>query len=606
MTSRASNYSITTRAGTRKLQIRYYVPTEFQAAYGKKEVLRSLKTEDMKVAKLRVAGEAMKITAEISASLVKERAPGSPEVPSFSEPTGKQIDDAARYVYAVQIQGDLDDLEYTEWAKLTQRGTEESAKGNRAYAAELMRAALHGDDSASDPEYWQCLFGFNFEPGSVKESMFRRRICWATAEAAKRWADHDENNYGQRSSNPLFEDIRIVAVDDANFPPMPTSSEDSPEDRDALSEKRSPTIADLWPSYEQMTAHTVRIGTMSSKKSKVERFAEYVGTDTPIDEITKAQARTWRDLLHKTPRSAKLLEDLKHLSIEEVVEANKTLVHPTLSRETINSHIGMCSSFFDWLVKNDYVEANIFDGLSIPKPKKRGRGNESSRAPFTINQLQVLFDCPLFTGCAGDRGIKQLMRPGDVQVRNWRFWVPLLALYTGARQAELLQLEVADIKSREGVNYIEITNEGEDEDKRTKTSAGLRSVPIHSQLIKIGFLAYARKQRRTGQVRLFPEPRRDKRGNFSHAQKELMKPIDRMEFGLDSKGRKCVFHSFRHSFIDELRNNYSKDHIEPIVGHASASITNRYGHSEVFNIKKRREIIESVAYQGLDLSRLRY
>ena len=61
---------------------------------------------------------------------------------------------------------------------------------------------------------------------------------------------------------------------------------------------------------------------------------------------------------------------------------------------------------------------------------------QSEREPFDAHDLQAIFNAPLFTehelpvGAKGDAGI----------------WLPLLALYGGARQAEYAGLRVSDIR----------------------------------------------------------------------------------------------------------------------------------------------------------------
>ena len=197
-----------------------------------------------------------------------------------------------------------------------------------------------------------------------------------------------------------------------------------------------------------------------------------------------------------------------------------------------------------------------------------------------------------------------MMTSGPVQVRNWRFWAPLLAAFTGARQSELLQLELADIRRAADVDYVYITDEGADPGKRIKSRLARRSIPLHSRLLDLGFLAYVDALRRSGETRLFPEARRNAQGDFNYAQRELNKPIKRMGFPPDAKGRERVFHSFRHTVIDELRRSLAAHEFQPLIGHAPSGTTRSYGVREDVALRKRQEIIEEIRYPGLDLSRI--
>jgi hypothetical protein len=66
----------------------------------------------------------------------------------------------------------------------------------------------------------------------------------------------------------------------------------------------------------------------------------------------------------------------------------------------------------------------------------------------------------------------------------------------------LAQLHVDDIGEHDGVTVLSINDEG---DKRTKTPASTRKVPIHPRLVEAGLLEYHKLIRSEGWQRLFPE-----------------------------------------------------------------------------------------------------
>ncbi len=111
-----------------------------------------------------------------------------------------------------------------------------------------------------------------------------------------------------------------------------------------------------------------------------------------------------------------------------------------------------------------------------------------------MEQLRTLFAKPLFTSYAppSDWGAG-----GDAA-----YWIPILGLYTGARIGELCQLAAADIEKTDGVDLIHITDQGEGQS--VKTTAGRRLVPVHPELVRLGFLEYAdaieKKDRRRAAV----------------------------------------------------------------------------------------------------------
>src|SRR5690606_3321822 len=110
-------------------------------------------------------------------------------------------------------------------------------------------------------------------------------------------------------------------------------------------------------------------------------------------------------------------------------------------------------------------------------------------------------------------------QPGSHKINDWRFWLPVLAAFTGARQGELAQLEVADVKERHGIHFLHITNRGEDPDKAVKNKFSIRSVPLNATVIELGFLEHVAAVRTTGAGRVFPDAKRDTRGAFSTVSK---------------------------------------------------------------------------------------
>jgi integrase len=73
------------------------------------------------------------------------------------------------------------------------------------------------------------------------------------------------------------------------------------------------------------------------------------------------------------------------------------------------------------------------------------------------------------------------------------YWIPLLSLFTGARCAELCQLETKNIQVIDGIPVIVITNSGEGQ--RLKTWDSERIIPIHSRILELGFMDYVTSQK---------------------------------------------------------------------------------------------------------------
>ncbi len=205
------------------------------------------------------------------------------------------------------------------------------------------------------------------------------------------------------------------------------------------------------------------------------------------------------------------------------------------------------------------------------------KGDAKKRKAYSLADLKRIFSCGAFA--PRPRITKGGCGPAA-------FWLPMLALFAGARLEELGQLLIEDVRRSDGIDYLVVTdlpdgNEQEDDEdvtgqaKSVKTAAGRRRIPIHSELKRLGFLAFVARRRAAGYLRLFPELEyyRDRcTKNWSRYWARLS---DRHVTDRDDK----AFHSFRHTFTRMLRNRkVAETIIKALVGHADAGdVTTGYG-----------------------------
>ena len=159
--------------------------------------------------------------------------------------------------------------------------------------------------------------------------------------------------------------------------------------------------------------------------------------------------------------------------------------------------------------------------------------------------------------------------------------MPILAFYSGARLGEIIQLHLADVDSEGGTSFLRITEEGGDgnqlDAKHVKSEAGVRKIPLHPDLLDLGFLLFVekRKQQRKGSKRLFPEI---KFGADGQASTVFSKWFGRLmsKAGLDDPA--LVFHSFRHNAEDAFRDALQPQYvIDRIIGHSDSATNAGYG-----------------------------
>lgn len=101
------------------------------------------------------------------------------------------------------------------------------------------------------------------------------------------------------------------------------------------------------------------------------------------------------------------------------------------------------------------------------------------------------------------------------------FWLPLLALYTGGRIDELASIKLEHVSTRDEVNGILLSPEGE---KSGKNAHSKRFVPLHPRLIDCGFLCYVKLLRGEARTDLFPcLPNAERDGKGKAAGRDFQK-----------------------------------------------------------------------------------
>jgi integrase len=250
------------------------------------------------------------------------------------------------------------------------------------------------------------------------------------------------------------------------------------------------------------------------------------------------------------------------------------------------------------------VTRNPASKLTINEPADAA----SKRLPFSIGQLTTIFSAPLFTGCEDDEA--GYAKPGNKVIRRGRFWVPLISLWTGMRLGECCQLHVDDIIDEDGIPCILINDDnepgGDEADrKRVKTQAGKRFVPVHPELVKIGFLTFVATQRRAKEKRLFPEITPDTHGYLSGTFSKWFNDPRRFLGKLKMAGTGVAFHSFRHTYRDALREaSIPLERVRALGGWKRDSDGEEAGYGRGLRAKTLYEDINKVSYPGLDLSHL--
>ena len=309
--------------------------------------------------------------------------------------------------------------------------------------------------------------------------------------------------------------------------------------------------------------------------------------DIPVTAVGMEHIREYRDLLLKYPITGRS-KDIVALSIRQA--ADMKWQH-TMNPTTLKKHLGYIQRGFAFAVSEGFALFNPAEGVLIPKATPTSKN--VTRRELRPREIKKLFASHLFNKCAGDRKEAQA---GKIEIRDYRYWLPWVAFYSGARLAELCQLEKTNLRQDGDIWYLEITtiaDQDDVEDKSLKTEGSKRNVPVHQILIDKGFIDFAQKGK---SVLIFPSKHKTPKNMAKVYSTWFGRYMGKV--GLNDPG--TVFHSSRHNFKTACRMaNIQKDVHDLLTGHSPQDIGGKYGKNRRL-MDYLKEEIDRIEYEGID------
>lgn len=259
------------------------------------------------------------------------------------------------------------------------------------------------------------------------------------------------------------------------------------------------------------------------------------------------------------------------------------------SPATIKKECAIIRALLGRAVKAKWRADNPAADVELPKDSR-----ERKRRGYKPDELAAVFGAGVFTNGDRPQGGK-----GEAA-----FWLPLLAAFTGARREELAQLETSRVRTEAGVPYLAI--DPLDEDGQLKTDESKRAVPLHRELIRLGFLEFVEDRRKAGGGHLFPLLKPNKLKQYAAAWGTWWSTYIRTATRIDD-ATISPMHSFRHSVVTDLRQQrIREDEERRLLGHTGrggrniqADSHDNYGEHLVPTLA---EVINLISHRGLDLS----
>nr|WP_317893308.1 site-specific integrase [uncultured Sphingomonas sp.] len=359
------------------------------------------------------------------------------------------------------------------------------------------------------------------------------------------------------------------------------------------------TIGDVYDRFIADPKHQWSKRTQIAHATTRKWVVEVFGEQTALTDITREGCRDFVALLREMPKSAH--QRFPDMTIKEVVAAAKARGETRLiSTANLNAYVNRFGGVMNWAINEGYLDRNPLKGLKLPDPVKK----RDKRNPFSPEQLRRIFDAPIYTGCRDDANGYAI--PGDQRPRRARFWVPLIALFSGLRLNEICQLEVSDVREIDGIACFNVTSGVSltGDEKRVKTNASERVVPVHDELIRCGFLAFAASQRLCGETNLFPEL---PFGHLGYRSTAISRWFSRFLENAGAAAPLTCFHSFRHNFRDGLREAKIDRDLALLLGGwttdgKGTAVADNYGSG--YQPRALAEALNAVRFPALNLDHL--
>jgi len=315
--------------------------------------------------------------------------------------------------------------------------------------------------------------------------------------------------------------------------------------------------------------------TLKDRTAQLALLLELLGENNDIGSVDAIKAAEVKKILQALPKNRNKNPKTRGKTVQEMV---KVAGVEKLDTKTVNEYLTVYQSFFGWAERQGHIPKNVFSGLQI----KMGKRTANPRIPFTPDQIKtILAALPAHTP--------------EKSGKSFRYWGVMLAIYTGARLNEIAQLALDDIQQADGIWYLNVTDEGDDDNKRLKNESSKRRVPVHAALLAAGFIDRVQKLREAGHSRLFPDLEYQQGHGYGRGLTRWVNTKLLVDLGIKDEG--LSFHSFRHSFITGLRQaGVELQTVQELVGHSKDVVTETVYNATAYPLPMLKTAIDKLAY----------
>ena len=342
--------------------------------------------------------------------------------------------------------------------------------------------------------------------------------------------------------------------------------------------------------------------TLDKDEACCRTLIEIIGPETPVSTIDYDMVRKMQVAIARLPSNRTKRYPGK--SLNQILKLTEEDPESWILPLTQRKYLDIFEHIMALALKKRLIPSN--PALDI-KPLKRDEvAPEDKRKPWRAEQLKAFFEGRFYKRFAPDS-----LEPYTKADTAWRFWFPLILLYSGARPNEVAQLTAGDFQRTEkGTLYINFLDDPLDDDesgkrrkRQLKTETSRRCVPIHSMLIGFGLLDFVYQISGGGtnpSKRLFPTLEPNKYENYAwYALRRLNEHFFKEEMERD---KRQSTYSFRHNVRDALRAvDAPASALKAITGWSAGSKSSSENYGNPNNPDFYAKWVEKIQFD-LDLS----
>lgn len=334
--------------------------------------------------------------------------------------------------------------------------------------------------------------------------------------------------------------------------------------------------------------------TASQMRQTAILFTKVTGRER-LTQVRQVDAANFADtLLLKFPKSYGKSSRDATMPVADILAAAEKRPESERGLEgaTINRHLTHFGNLVAYAKGRGVRPPEPLD-LAVLRAKKKGRDRDA-RPPFTTEQVTTLLQAPVWRGSASE---VRRMKPGRTIVHDALYWTTPVAALSLMRREEVCGLMVADVKLDVPIPHFDIRPNGY---RRLKNAQSKRRVPIHPELLRLGFDRYVRAVADLGYDLIFPDllPASGSAALGDQLYDEWA-PV--LASQLPDAPAGLVFHSLRHFGNDRLTDaEVMLEWRQDILGHGGESEAEERYRSET-HLQRMLPAIEKLPTVTQDL-----